>query len=321
MSRFISHLAADFDAFLAFKRALGSPYVRAEFTLRSFDRFVRGYARHHRSFRLDGAVLAWLAGQPKDRKPVTVTVDLGAVRQFCLYRRRYDPTAFVPGRRWAPQSTKSEFLPFVFTDAQVGDLLRRARSLSGPPFRSDVVHTLLLVLYCTGVRFGEALRLRMRDVDVKSGLLFIVESKGRSRWVPFERSLGRALARYVIARRGIGRTGSDDAFFVDARGRGLRSKIASDTVRSLLRAAGLKPAVGRVGPRPYDFRHTFAVHRLVRWYRAGVDINARLPWLSAYMGHNDILGTESYLRATPELLAIASTRFERHLARRCKDEP
>lgn len=320
MSLFVSHLAVELDAFLAFKRAMGSPYVRAEFTLRSFDRFVLDYARRHRPFRLDEAVLAWLASKSKDRKPVSVTVDLGAVRQFCLHRRRRDPAAFVPGRVWAPQSTKSEFLPFVFTDAQVRDLLKRATSLDAPPFRGVVFRALLLALYCTGLRPGEALRLRMKDVDTNRGLLFITESKGRSRWVPFERSLGRELARYTVARRAISGDGPDAPFLIDPRGGPLRSNTASSTVRALLVDAGLKPAVGRVGPRPYDLRHTFAVHRLTRWYRAGVDINGRLPWLSAYMGHNDILGTESYLTATPELLAIASKRFGRHLARRSADK-
>lgn len=319
MSRFVSQLAPELDAFLAFKRTMGHPYVRAEFTLRSFDRFVLSHARRHRPFRLDEAILAWLASQSKDRKPVTVTVDLGAVRQFCLYRRRLDPGAFVPGRAWAPQSTKSEFLPFVFTDGQVRELLRRATSLDRPRFRGTVFRALLLVLYCTGVRFGEALRLRVKDVDTDRGLLFIVESKGRSRWVPFERSLGRELKHYLAARRALATARPDDPFFIDGKRRPLRCKAASEVVRALLRAAGLKPPVGRVGPRPYDFRHTFAVHRLTRWYRAGVDINARLPWLSAYMGHNDILGTESYLTATPELLAIASHRFERHLERRRDD--
>lgn len=320
MSRFVSNLATELDAFLAFKRTMGSPYVRAEFTLRSFDRFVQKYARRHRPFRLDEAILAWLASQSRDRKPVSVTVDLGTVRQFCLYRRRRDPAAFVPGRVWAPQSTKSDFLPFVFTDVQIRDLLRRATSLD-PRFRAVVFHALLLVLYCTGLRFGEALRLRIKDVDLDGGLLFITESKGRSRWVPFHRSLGRELARYAVARRALAAGGPNDPFFIDPRGRPLRIKTASYCIRALLRAAGLKPAVGRVGPRPYDIRHTFAVHRLTRWYRGGVDINERLPWLSAYMGHNDILGTESYLTATPELLAIASRRFERHVARRREDTP
>lgn len=312
MSRFVSHLGPEFVAFLSFKRAMGYPYVRAEFTLRDFDRFVfaRG-KRHH--FRLDQVILAWLASKP-DRKPVSVTVELGVIRQFCLHRRRRDPASFVPGRVWAPQSTESHFLPYVFTDHEVRQILKRATLLE-PRLRGSVFRTLLVVLYCTGVRFGEALRLRMKDVDTDGRLLFITESKGRSRWVPFDRSLARVLEKYLVTRRRLTSV-PDDQFFVGGHGCGLSIQSASDTVRALLRAVGLKPPVGRVGPRPYDFRHTFAVNRLTRWYRAGIDVNARLPWLSAYMGHYNLLGTETYLRATPELLAIASRRFERHLVRR-----
>jgi len=42
----------------------------------------------------------------------------------------------------------------------------------------------------------------------------------------------------------------------------------------------------------------------------GVDVHAKLPWLSAYLGHQNVLGTEVYLKATPQLLALASQRFE-----------
>jgi integrase len=72
---------------------------------------------------------------------------------------------------------------------------------------------------------------------------------------------------------------------------------------------------GRTGPRPYALRHAFAVHRLTEWYRSGADIHARLPWLSAYMGHVNLLGTEVYLHATPELLTLASERFAGRFAR------
>ena len=68
---------------------------------------------------------------------------------------------------------------------------------------------------------------------------------------------------------------------------------------------------GRTGPRPYDLRHAFAMHRLSQWYSQGVDLHSRLPWLSAYMGHVDIIGTENYLNATPELLALAGNRLRR----------
>lgn len=70
-----------------------------------------------------------------------------------------------------------------------------------------------------------------------------------------------------------------------------------------------EPDHGRIGPRPYDFRHSFAVQRLSKWYRQGADLHSRLPWLSAYMGHDDILGTETYLTATPELLELAGSRL------------
>lgn len=66
----------------------------------------------------------------------------------------------------------------------------------------------------------------------------------------------------------------------------------------------------------HGIRHTFAVHWLTRWYRQGVDLHGRLPWLSAYLGHVDLLGTETYLTATPELLALAGDRFRRRYSGR-----
>jgi integrase/recombinase XerD len=86
---------------------------------------------------------------------------------------------------------------------------------------------------------------------------------------------------------------------------------ASAAVRKLLRIEGLKPKTGRVGPRPYDMRHTYTVHRLTDWSRKGVDVHARLPLLSAYLGHDNVLGTEHYMHATPELLRLACRRFEK----------
>ena len=81
----------------------------------------------------------------------------------------------------------------------------------------------------------------------------------------------------------------------------------------MLRQLGLKPATGRAGARPYEFRHAFAVHRLTAWANEGVDIHTKLPLLSAYLGHLNIIGTEVYLKATPHLLELASIRFAQHL--------
>ena len=184
-------------------------------------------------------------------------------------------------------------------------------TLTRPTFRAPLFRMLLLVLYCTGIRFGEALQLRYDDVDVQAGVLFVRMFKGRARWVPFHRSLAREMEKYLLERQSFAGelTGPDERFFVGATGKALSVSSAGHTIQKLFQNAGLKPAHGRVGPRPYDFRHTFAVHRLSRWYRQGADLYARLPWLSAYMGHDDILGTETYLTATPELLELAGNRL------------
>jgi integrase/recombinase XerD len=309
MTRFSSRLAPELDRFLVFKRALGHPYRRGEFTLRTFDRYVGEHAPDRGPIPMEELIQGWLS-RLEGRKPVTVATDLGVLRQFCLFRRRSDPRAFVPPRGWAPQSTQSQFLPHIFSEDDIRTLLRGAEALRGPAMRGQTIRLLILILYCTGLRFGEAVRLRTRDVQLDEDLFVVRESKGKTRLVPFRPDLRRELLAYAEVREAIAGAAPDRAFLVQPDGRPYASQKASYTVRCLLRRTGLKPAKGRTGPRPYDLRHTFAVHRLTQWYRAGVDVDARLPWLSAYMGHDNLLGTEVYLQATPDLLAITARRFE-----------
>jgi integrase len=241
-----------------------------------------------------------------------------------LYRRRETPHAFVPSRNWAPQSTASgSFLPYVLTEADIRTLLRLAASLDRSAFRARLYRTLLLLLYCTGLRFGEALRLRLCDVDLDDAILFVAESKGRARWVPFHRSLAREIERYLLERQAYvnAATRPDDRLFVGCNKARLPMSTAHHTLCALFRRAGLKPDSGRVGPRPTDLRHTFAGQRLERWCRRGVDSHARLPWLSAYMGHDNILGTERYLHATPPLLTLAAHRMRHRVAIDSRGQP
>lgn len=303
-------LARDIEHFLVFKRALGHSYRRGALMLWSFERHVREHARGQRTVEFEHMVRGWLA-RIEGRKPVTITLELGVVRQLCLFRRRSDARAFVPGRDWAPQPAVSQFLPYIFSPEQVQLLLQRAEKISRHPLWCATLRALLLVLYCTGLRLGEAVRLRVSDVDLGQRCLFIRESKGKTRLVPFRDDLAAVLRDYLRKRDHVASPSNAGPFLVRPNGRAWPVKVASDAIRRLLRRCALKPPRGRTGPRPYDMRHTFAVHRLTLWYRAGVDIHARLPWLSAYMGHDNILGTEVYLNATPELIALAGARFER----------
>jgi integrase len=311
---FASPLATELREFLAFKRARGCVYQRAEYTLLSFDRFVVRRGEVGAETALSALILAWFASMD-GRKAVSVAFEMSVMRQFCLFLRRRDPSSFVPSRAWAPQSTESSFLPHLFTEQEIRILIESAAKLRHAPLRPAATRAMILMLYCTGLRLGEAIRMRGADVDLDNAVFFVRESKGRSRFVPFGRDLANELNVYLEVRTRVLGDAPYTHFLVQPDGRPISILSASCTLRRMMRQAGFKPPRGREGPRPYDLRHTFAVERLTRWHREGADVNARLPWLSAYMGHYDLLGTESYLRATPELLALASDRFEARFKR------
>ena len=307
---FHSPVAEELRAFLQFKRSLGYGYMRAEFSLLEFDRFLIEYAARNHPWQLDRAALAWLASKP-GRKPVSVSGDAAVLRQFYHYLRRSSKPETVVEPIWPHLPTESSFVPYFLSEEDIKNLLKLCVDLKRPPFRAVLYRALILILYCTGIRFGEALRLRMRDVDTRSAVLFVDTFKGRARWIPFHRSLSRELDRYLTARVAYAASDPDTRFFVGVNQRRLPVGTASRTFRRLFMLAGWKPEKGRIGPRPYDLRHAFAVQRLSRWYGQGVDLHTRLPWLSAYMGHVDIIGTETYLNTTPELLELAGNRLRR----------
>jgi integrase/recombinase XerD len=314
----LKQLEHDVQDFLKFKRAMGYSYIRGEFMLTSLKQFARhqlpaGSARKAK-ISLEKTAHEWLS-RTANRKGNTVAQELTVVRQLCLHRRRRDPHGFVPEQAWAPK-TELPFLPYIFSRQEVCRLLiaagRHRRRNVGPV----LMRTLLLILYCTGLRFGEAVRLRLSDINLERRTFFIRESKGRSRIVAFGDDLAGEIKGWLLERERIVSahgTEDPDTLLLRRNGQALSLKAAGDAVTRLVRNEGLKPSRGRVGPRPYDWRHAFAVHRLTDWYRQKVDIHARLPWLSAYMGHVNVLGTEVYLHATPELLRLASRRFAARL--------
>jgi integrase/recombinase XerD len=314
----LKDLAYDIQDFLKFKRAMGYSYNRGEFMLASLKRFARdqlsaGSVRGA-TISLEKTAHAWLA-RTENRKGNTVAQELTVVRQMCLHRRRRDPHGFVPEQAWAPK-TELPFLPYIFSRQEVHRLLiaagRHRRRNIGPV----LMRTLLLVLYCTGLRFGEAVRLRLPDVNLERRMFFIRESKGRTRIVAFGDDLADEIRQWLAERDrivSVRGTEDPDALFLRRNGQVLSIKAAGTAFTQLVRHEGMKPFRGRIGPRPYDWRHAFAVHRLTDWYNNKVDIHSRLPWLSAYMGHVNVLGTEVYLHATLELLRLASQRFAARL--------
>ena len=205
--------AGELHGFLKFKRSLGYGYMRAEFTLREFDRFFSSAARNRR-WRFDRAAIAWLSSKP-GRKPISVSGDAAVLRQFYCYLRRSSKPGTVAEPIWPRLPTESSFVPYSLSEKDILHLLTLCDDLKRPSFRAALYRALILVLYCTGIRFGEALRLRMRDVDTRSAVLFVDTFKGRARWIPFHRSLSRELDRYRTERVAYAASEGDARFLDD----------------------------------------------------------------------------------------------------------
>ena len=307
--RFQSFLGPQLQAFINLKRAMGRRYEASDKDLERFDRFVATFESTTDVVTRE-LVEAWLAAcqrlHPRTRKKL-----LGLVRQFCIYLARHEPRTYVPGRGLMPTRIP-EFKPYIYSTDEVRALLQAAVNMSAGryPLRPKIFYTVLLILYGAGLRIGEALRLRLRDVDLQNGTLFIHETKFfKSRIVPMSQSLCDAIADYLQER--LAAASSPESFlFLNFHARPYSTDKFAEGFRQLMRAADVprRPTTHR--PRVYDMRHTFAVTNLLRWYRNGTDVIALLPLLATYMGHVSVLSTQDYLRATPELLREASQRFE-----------
>ena len=159
------------------------------------------------------------------------------------------------------------------------------------------------------MRRRELTRLTVGDYDPREHTLTIRESKfHKSRQIPVSADAAREIDGVLDLRRRQRYPTATDSSFLWHRSRGYSGGGLGCAVRGLFRQAAIRTATGQL-PRTHDFRHGFAVTVLLRWYRAGVDVQAKLPFLAHYMGHVSVVSTAYYLQFVEPLAAAASTRF------------
>jgi integrase len=258
---------------------------------------------------------AWLAPS-LTHGPNTLCQRYYLLRRLCRFLVARRPQTFVPGeslrarRRPAPP-------PHIYTREEIRALLDGALRLrdwerTHPcPIRSKTMHMILVLLVTTGLRISEALRLTLADVDLDEGVLSIHQTKFRkSRLVPVSPGTLAALRHYHNLRATVPPLAPDAAFFVSGQRKAYSYGYVHQLFCQIAREAGIRPPSG-AGPRLHDCRHTFAVTRLMLWYREGANVMACLPLLTTYLGHACVSDTEVYLQATTDLLAEADRRFHR----------
>jgi integrase len=298
----LRHQAAEY---LALRRAVGFKLVDTERLLMQFITHLEqtGTAR----ITTDVAV-AW-ARQSVRAKPLYLRRRLGVVRGFARHLHTLDPASEVPPAGLL-RCFPNRMPPHLYSAEEIDALLHAVGVLFRQPLRVATYRTLIGLLAVTGMRIGEVVRLDRDHVDLDAGILTIVEAKfGKSRQVLLHPSTVAALREYADLRDHTAGTATTAAFFVSTRGRLLVNTI-DYTFADIRDAAGIRVPPGVRQPRVHDFRHSFAVATLLDWYRAGVDVQARLPVLSTWLGHINPASTYWYLQAAPQLLGQAAARLE-----------
>lgn len=295
-------------AYLRTRRALGFKLERAGHLLPEFVDFV---AERGESVVTTVAAIAW-ATQPREAAPTWWTQRLVLVRGFAKYLQTVEPRTEVPPPDCL-SSHRPRSAPYVYSAADLTALLG-ATDMLRSPIMASTYKTVLGLLSVTGMRVGEVVALDERDVDRRGAVLLIRKTKfGKSREVPLHPSTIAALDCYRRERDRFAPRRGSPSFFISTAGTRLIYQNVHDIFLRLVFASGLS----RRRPRPtiHDLRHTFAIQTVLGWHRDGVDVEARLPTLSTYLGHIGPKSTYWYLTAVPELLEAATLRLERSLVR------
>lgn len=318
--RFGSILKHQLAAYLDFKRALGFTSFTSPYIAQDFDYYLVFHGVTAVS-QIDESLLAnWVHAIPLS--PGAKNNKLKFARGFCRYLLRLGLMRDNPAARISYLRTRPH-KPHIFTLKELQQVLEAARGL-GRRYRNLLtgctIETMIFLIYACGLRLGEALKLRLRDVNFEDRTLSLWNTKfHKERLVPFSPAVGQKLHVYLIRRQELyPNMAPTEPFFrhhtrrsanrpVDPR---YHHGVVEKHFRDCLLRGGVIKAGGRDAPRVHDLRHTFAVHRLYKWYQEGYDILNKLPLLSTYMGHSALEHTQVYLTICLALLREGNRRFQ-----------
>ena len=212
----------------------------------------------------------------------------------------------------------SAYVPYIYSAEELASIFSYALCYRKRfnVFYPEMVQAVLKTIYFLGLRPSEAIRLLISDIHLYEGNYALVrETKFyKSRIVPFNSQVSSMFSDILLWRQSHGiACDGEMPLFVDKRGKGFKMSGIQEAFRLICNAAGIHRAdmdTSHSDVRLMDLRHTFATNRMTAWYKEGRDVQAMLPLLSTYLGHDHLDSTAVYITFTPELLREASEKFE-----------
>ncbi|MFU8780294.1 MAG: tyrosine recombinase [Kiritimatiellia bacterium] len=244
--------------------------------------------------------------QKSGAAPATTARKLASLRSFFRYLEREAVIVTNPfGGLRGPKQPRA--LPDVLSVAEIERLLqapaqrfaRESQTNKRPraaPFRAYAMQrdtALLEVLYSTGARVGEAVGMRVQDLDLLGGVV-VVRGKGKKERLcplggPAIRAVRAALETAAVLFASVGRTVNGIPLFRNKDGGALTARSVERMMKQALLEVGVSAAYS-----PHALRHSFATHML--------DAGADMRCVQELLGHASLSTTQIYTHVSVERL-------------------
>lgn len=296
---FTSKFGVDLENMIRLKVALGGAESTYLTRAQNFDRFCA--ERYPDADCLtEPLAISWL----KDAGDVSGAIlsRLAFERGFAAYLNSVGKPAYALPERFA--SGRSIFVPYIFTDNELSALFREIDAYQYPrePFLPVLLSTYFRLTYTCGLRPNEGRNLKKRDVDLDTGEIQILNTKMQKSRVVVMSDDMLSMAKVYTTLREVAFPDSE-YFFPSPDGKPYTARWMQGKFKRFFACANPSIPKDFLPPvRVYDLRHRFATAVLNRWLDEKKDINSRLPYLRAYMGHKDIESTAYYIHLLPENL-------------------
>jgi integrase len=247
-------------------------------------------------------------------KSSSIANEIIVIRTFLGRLKNIGIQAYIP----PVPKVADDYIPYIFSDTELDRILMLADNISMTKSQTNLYIQLeypmvLRLMYGCGLRIGETLMLRMKDVDFGYGVLVLKNTKGdKQRLVPMHASLVSILRSYCMAMGLIGKT---DSFLFPSTSSNthMSTKAALHRFEKILKLSNISLAGRRKhqrGPCLHCLRHVFAFKSFAKTENIGRRLNDSIPYLSIYLGHDSLRETEKYLKFSSEMYPKAMELFE-----------
>ena len=293
-----SGFAEQIKKYLDWRGALGYSCGTDGSMLAMFDKYC--VEHHPDSAELSRQIVrGWI-----NHKNTSIQNKSTAIRNFAKYLQAQNCAAYeLPA--YGQLGKKEKFLPHMFTDSELRALFAAVGKIKPSlthPHLPVILPALFRLIYSCGLRPNEGRELLRENIDFASGAILIVNAKGKKeRTVVMSDDMRKFCVDYDEQREKF--AGVNPYFFPSDNGGVYTSKVIQQWFRDCWAAANPEaPESSLPRVRVYDLRHVFATTALTRWVESGANLQAKLAYLQAYMGHETIDETLYYVHLLPETL-------------------